>query len=169
MTHRRVPRPQWPLLLALFLGVAAIAVFWFIIANPLDSSPDEDSEQRYVEAIVGSAARINPLFAPLNDTDADLAALIFSGLTRLGPDGEVLPDLAESWEISDDGLSYTFHLRSDVIWHTGAAFSANDAVFTYGLLADPELPGDPALGQLWRQVSCSAADALTLVCELAPP
>ncbi|HLB26541.1 MAG TPA: peptide ABC transporter substrate-binding protein [Dehalococcoidia bacterium] len=169
MTHRRVPRPQWPLLLALFLGVAAIAVFWFIIANPLDSSPDEDSEQRYVEAIVGSAARINPLFAPLNDTDADLAALIFSGLTRLGPDGEVLPDLAESWEISDDGLSYTFHLRSDVIWHTGAAFSANDAVFTYGLLADPELPGDPALGQLWRQVSCSAADALTLVCELPQP
>src|SRR3989337_2260294 len=136
MTHRRVPRPQWPLLLALFLGVVAIAVFWFIIANPLDSSPDEDAEQRYVEAIVGSAARINPLFAPLNDTDADLASLVFSGLTRLGPDGEVFADLAASWDISDDGLSYTFHLKRDVTWHTGAAFQAADAALTYVLLAE---------------------------------
>ncbi|MBF8286225.1 MAG: putative transporter substrate binding protein [Dehalococcoidia bacterium] len=169
MSHRRVPRPQWPLLVALFLGVISIAALWFILANPLDSSPDKDSEQRYVEAIVGSAARVNPLFAPLNDTDADLASLVFSGLTRLGPDGEVLPDLAESWDISDDGLSYTFHLKRDVTWHTGAAFTAEDAAFTYALLADPELPGDPALGQLWRQVSCSAAEEFTLLCQLPQP
>ena len=169
MTHRRVPRPQWPLLVALFLGVIAIAVLWLIVANPLDSSGGKDSEQRYVEAIVGSPARVNPLFATLNDTDRDLAALVFSGLTRLGPDGQVLPDLAESWEISDDGLTYTFHIRRDVDWHTGAPFTAEDAVFTYGLLADPELPSDPTLGQLWRQVSCEAGDEFTLLCKLTDP
>src|SRR3972149_3747669 len=166
MSHRRVPRPQWPLLAVLFLGVIAITAFWFILANPLDSSPDKDSEQHYAEAIVGAPARVNPLFAPLNDTDAAPPPLIFSGLTRLGPDGEVLPDLAESWDISDDGLSYTFHLRRNVTWHTGAPFTAADAAFTYALLADPDLPGDPALGQLWRQVSCSAADEITLLCQL---
>src|SRR3970282_2347547 len=98
-----------------------------------------------------------PRLAPLSDTDADLASLVCSGLPRLGPDGEVLPDLAASWDISDDGLSYTFHLKRDVTWHTGAAFTAEDAAFTYALLADPELPGDPALGALSRQVSCTAA------------
>src|SRR3990170_7198968 len=148
MSHRRAPRPQWPLLAALFLGVIAIAVFWFILANPLDSSQEKKSEQHYVEAIVGSAARVSPLFAPLNDTDGDLASLVFSGLTRLGPAGEVLPDLAESWQISDDGLAYTFKLRRDVVWHTGVDFTAEDVVFTYALLADPELPGDPALPPL---------------------
>ena len=169
MSHRRVPRPQWPLLAVLFLGVIAITTLWFILANPLNSSPDKDSDQRYVEAIVGAPARVNPLFAPLNDTDADIASLVFSGLTRLGADGTVLPDLAQSWEISDDGLNYTFHLRRDVTWHTGSPLTAEDAAFTYGLLADPELPGDPALGQLWRQVTCSAADELTLLCQLPQP
>jgi len=169
MSHRRIPRPQWPLLAALLLGVIAIAVLWFILANALDSSDGNDGDQRYVEAIVGSPARVNPLFAPLNDTDRDLTALVFSGLTRLGPEGEALPDLAESWEISEDGLTYTFHLRRDVTWDDGVAFTAEDALFTYELLADPDLPSDPTLRQLWRQVSCSAPDELTLLCELPEP
>ena len=169
MSHRRVPRPQWPLLAALFLGVATIAVLWFIIASPLDSSSDDQPQRRYVEAIVGAPSRINPLFAPLNETDADLSALVFSGLTRLGPDGQVLPDLADSWEISEDGTVYTFQLRQNVTWHTGAEFTAADAVFTYDLLADPDLPSDPTLGQLWRQVSCEAPDDYTLACTLPEP
>jgi peptide/nickel transport system substrate-binding protein len=169
MSHRRVPRPQWPLLATLFFGVATIAVIWFIIASPLDSSSNGDPESRYLEALVGAPSRVNPLFAPLNETDADLSALVFSGLTRLGPDGQVTPDLAESWDISEDGLTYTFHLRDDATWHTGVDFTAADAVFTYNLLADPDLPTDPTLGQLWRQVSCEAADDFTLVCTLPEP
>jgi peptide/nickel transport system substrate-binding protein len=169
MSLRRVPRPQWPLLAALLLGVIAIAVLSFILASALDSSDSSDSDQRYVEAIVGSPARVNPLFAPLNDTDRDLAALVFSGLTRLGPQGEILPDLAQSWEISEDGLTYTFKLRRDVRWDDGVAFTAEDAVFTYELLADPDLPSDPTLGQLWREVSCSAPDEFTLLCRLPEP
>lgn len=168
MSQQRIPRPQWPLLTVLFLGVVAIAL-GFILANPLTSSPEEQRQQRYVEAIVGSPARVNPLFAPLNDTDADLASLVFSGLTRLGLDGQVLPDLAQSWEVSPDGLNYTFKLRRDVNWHTGAAFTAEDALFTYELLADPDLPSDSRLGQLWRQVSCNAPDEFTLICELSAP
>ena len=169
MIDQRIPRPQWPFLTVLFLGVIAIATLGFILANPLSSSPEEQREQRYVEAIVGSPDRVNPLFAPLNETDADLASLVFSGLTRLGLEGRVLPDLAESWVISEDGLAYTFKLRRDVIWHTGAAFTAEDALFTYELLADPDLPSDPRLGQLWRQVSCNAPDEFTLLCELSEP
>ena len=169
MSQRRVQRPQWPLLAALVLGVIAIAVLSFIVVDPLDTSGSKDGPQRYVEAIVGSPARVNPLFAPANDTDRDLAALVFSGLTRLGPAGEVLPDLAESWKINDDGRTYTFSLRRDVTWHTGVDFTAEDAVFTYELLADPELPTDPTLGQLWRQVSCSAPDEFTLLCQLPEP
>src|SRR3990172_7567273 len=169
MSHRRVPRPQWPLLVALFLGVIAITALWFILANPLDSSPDKDSDQRYVEAVVGWAAGVNPLFAPLNDTDADLASLVFSGLTRLGVDGEVLPDLAESWDISPSRRSVTFTLRPGIVWHTGSPLTAADVVFTYNLLGDPKLQGDPDQAPLWRQVNCTDPDELTVICDLPAP
>ncbi|MCC5989298.1 MAG: ABC transporter substrate-binding protein [Pararhodobacter sp.] len=55
---------------------------------------------------------------------------IYEGLTRFGPDGSVNPGLAHDWEISDDGLTYTFHLREGVTFHDGTPFSADDVVFT---------------------------------------
>ncbi|MFC7703073.1 ABC transporter substrate-binding protein [Plastorhodobacter daqingensis] len=57
-------------------------------------------------------------------------ANIFEGLTRFGPDGAVLPALAQDWEISDDGLRYTFRLREGVQFHDGTAFSAEDVKFS---------------------------------------
>ncbi|HSP53963.1 MAG TPA: peptide ABC transporter substrate-binding protein, partial [Dehalococcoidia bacterium] len=102
-------------------------------------------------------------------TDRDLATLVFSGLTRLGLDGQVLPDLAESWQITPDGRSVTFKLRSGVVWHTGSPFTAADVVFTYNLLADPKLQADPDQAPLWRQVHCSDPDPLTVTCELPAP
>lgn len=55
---------------------------------------------------------------------------IFEGLTRIGSSGEVLPGLARSWEISDDGTVYTFHLAEGVTFHDGAEFSAEDVKFS---------------------------------------
>ena len=55
---------------------------------------------------------------------------IFEGLTRFGPDGSVNPGLAHGWDISDDGLTYTFHLREGVSFHDGTPFSADDVVFS---------------------------------------
>ena len=167
--NRRSPHwPQWPLLAVLLLGIVALAAVWFAITRPF-SSQDDQEVRRYTEAIVGTPSRVNPLFASLNDVDRDLVALIFSGLTRLGPTGEVLPDLAQSWQVSDDGRTYTFRLRPGLTWHTGSPLTSEDVLFTYTLLADPSLKADPALGQLWRQLSCRAPDPLTVQCQLPEP
>ena len=61
---------------------------------------------------------------------------IYDGLTRIEPDLTVAPMLAESWEISEDGLVYTFHLRT-ATWSDGTAFSADDVAFTFTRLLDP--------------------------------
>ena len=68
--------------------------------------------------------------------------IIANGLTRLGyPNFEVQPDLAQSWEVSEDGLVHTFTLRSGVTWQDGQPFTAQDVKFTYDLVSHPEWPG----------------------------
>ncbi len=62
--------------------------------------------------------------------DEVVYANIFEGLTRIGPDGSVMPALARSWTISDDGLTYTFSLHSGVKFHDGTDFDANDVKFS---------------------------------------
>ena len=61
--------------------------------------------------------------------DEVVYANVFEGLTRIGPNGEVQPALAESWEVSEDGLVYTFALREGVSFHDGTSFEASDVVF----------------------------------------
>nr|WP_224703663.1 ABC transporter substrate-binding protein [Devosia sp. CJK-A8-3] len=56
---------------------------------------------------------------------------IFEGLTRIDQNGEVQPGLAESWTISDDGLTYTFKLHDGVTFHDGTSFDAEDVKFTF--------------------------------------
>ena len=62
--------------------------------------------------------------------DEVVYANVFEGLTRFGPDGAILPALAESWEVSEDGLAWTFTLRDGVTFHDGTASDADDVVFT---------------------------------------
>ncbi len=62
--------------------------------------------------------------------DEVVYANVFEGLTRFAPDGSVIPGLASSWEISEDGRTYTFTLRPNVTFHDGTAMTAEDAVFS---------------------------------------
>ena len=65
---------------------------------------------------------------------------IFEGLTKPGKDLAPAPDLAESWTIAPDGLSWTFNLRSGVKWSDGTAFSADDVTFTFNdIVLKPDL------------------------------
>ena len=146
----------------------AVAAAWFGLSKSLGGS-DTRRDFRYVEAVVGAPSRVNPLFVHLNDADRDLASLIFSGLTRLGADGTVLPDLAETWEPSPDGNTITFHLRGNARWHDGTPFNSADVIFTYSLLANPTIEGDPDQAALWHNITCSAPDESTVSCRLPEP
>jgi peptide/nickel transport system substrate-binding protein len=63
--------------------------------------------------------------------DEVVYANVFEGLTRFGPNGEILPALAESWEVAPDGLSWVFHLRDGVSFHDGTPMTAEDVVFSF--------------------------------------
>lgn len=89
-----------------------------------------------VEGVVGSPRFINPLLA-VSDPDRDLTALVYSGLMRVGPKGDLIKDLAESYEVSDDGRTYTFLLRKKLTFHDGKPLTAADVEFTILKAQDP--------------------------------
>ena len=66
-----------------------------------------------------------------------ITAEVLSGLVQLDPELRPVPDLAESWTVSEDLLSYTFKLRDNAKFHTGRAFTADDVVYTYDHQLDP--------------------------------
>lgn len=106
----------------------------------------------YVEGVAGSPTYLNPLLSGYNQVDADLVSLIFSSLTEINERGEVVPDLAQKWDISDDGLTYTFYLRPGLRWHDEEPFTADDVLFTIKTLQDPDFQGPPELAAPWQAV-----------------
>ncbi|MFG6594434.1 ABC transporter substrate-binding protein [Sulfitobacter sp. 1A13368] len=73
---------------------------------------------------------LDPTSAAAGAIDSVLYTNVFEGLTRFMGDGSVVPGLAESWEISEDGLTYTFKLREGVTFHDGTTMDAEDVKFT---------------------------------------
>src|SRR5690625_7818595 len=60
------------------------------------------------------------------------------GLTRLDEDSTAQAGVAEDWDVSDDGLTYTFYLRDDANWSNGDAVVAEDFIYAWTLMLDPE-------------------------------
>jgi len=97
------------------------------------------------EGIIGSPRFVNPVLA-VSDVDHDLTSLIYSGLMKSTPDNALVPDLAQSYNISNDGLTYTFILRDDIYFHDGVKVTTDDVEFTIDKIQDstiksPKRPG----------------------------
>ena len=119
-------------------------------------------------------------------TDASSSGVLgylFEGLTETSwLNDEVEPLLAESWERSEDGLTWTFHLRDDVRWHDGEPFTAHDVDFTFNrIIYNPDIPAssspafhfrflDEETGE-WREepMTVTALDDYTVECVLPGP
>ena len=142
-----------------------IGAGWLVLVRP---SPSAEA-RTYVEGVVGRFERISPLLARPSSPDADLVALLFGGLTRLGPDGTPQPDLAERWEVTPDALTYTFHLRAQVFWHDGEPVTAHDVAFTVAMAQTEGFRGPPALAAAWSGVTTLVVDDRTIVMRLPSP
>lgn len=134
---------------------------------PMVSVPDLGGA--YVEAMVGNPSYLNPILLQFNQTERDLSTLIFSGLAKFGDDGQVIPDLAEKWDILDGGKSYRFNLRRDVRWHDRTPFTADDVLFTVKAMQHKDFAGSPEVAELWRSVEIKQIDDYTVEFDLKEP
>lgn len=119
-----------------------------------------------VEGEIGSPRFINPLLA-ISDADRDLASLTYAGLMGTSGTGELVPVLAESYEASPDGKSYTFVLRENAKFSDGTPVAADDVVFTVQKAQDPALKS-PRYAD-WSGVLVVAVDQRTVRFTLAKP
>lgn len=156
-------------LLLIILGIAAVAFVVYQLIAPRRTILLPDVGGVYVEGVAGAPQSINPLLCQTNEADRDLCSLVFAGLTRFNDAGEVVPELATAWDISSDGITYTFKLRNDAKWHDGRPVSADDVMFTIGLLQDPAFPGRPDIGAAWRSVKAQKMDGQTVQIALKEP
>lgn len=111
---------------ALFLAMAVNKVF-------LTSIPAHGG--KFSEGIVGLPRYVNPVIA-FTDVDLDLSTLIYSGLMKY-ENGILVPDLAKSYTISDDGLVYSFILKDNLRFHDGQILTTDDIEFTIQKVEDP--------------------------------
>lgn len=121
------------------------------------------------DLVIAVDADVDTLHPADYSTTVELNILnqLYDTLMYMNPDGtqEPEPRIAESYEISEDGLDYTFHLRDDVTFHDGTPVTVEDVVFSIELFKESEYQGS----QISMMSSVEATDDKTVVCHLDSP
>lgn len=126
--------------------VSAVTMAFKVNSHFLTEIPGEGGTLR--EGVVGLPHTINPVLA-VTDADRDLTALVYSGLMRY-KHGKIVPDLAQSFEISADGLIYTFKLKPNLKFQDGEPLTTEDIAFTIQKIQDPAIKSPRASD--WKDV-----------------
>lgn len=108
-------------------------IYFFIHYEKATASGGE-----YIEAMIGQPKYLNPLFSSAGDIDSDLVSLIYSSLFHYNNKGELVGDLVEKYDLSADQKTYNFTLRSDATFSDGEKLTAQDVIYTFETLQNPE-------------------------------
>lgn len=158
---------RWQVLLAC-LGLLALVSLLGYSTYAVTTVLIPDRGGVFREGVVGNPRYLNPFVCDRNEVDEDLCTLLFRGLTRIDQHGRVVPDLASDWTITDEKV-YTFRIRQDQYWHDGRPVTADDVLFTLGILQNPDVVEIPNLAILWRTVKVEKVDDYTVRFTLSAP
>ncbi len=141
--------------------------FWLGAGYLALTKPVADYGGQYIEGVVAQPRYINPILSQTSDADADLVELLYAGLFRYGATGQIEKSIANDYQVSEDGRTYTVFLRPNVRFHDGEELSADDVVFTVRAIQDPAYKSP--LRANWQGVEVSATDRFTVVFSLRKP
>jgi peptide/nickel transport system substrate-binding protein len=151
----------------LFLISLIALVFWVgkIFFSLTKESPDFGGV--YSEGIIGQPGYVNPILSQSNEVDAAISNVIYSSLLKNDKDGQLINDLAEKYDISEDSKEYIFYVRKGIKWQDGEELTANDIIFTVNTLNDPLFKS--SLRQDWQGVKIEKVDDYTVKFILDSP
>ncbi len=152
------------------LGLSILAIIslfsWMVLYNLKNTVAVPSYGGSFSEGIVGNPQYLNPILNQANDVDRDIGELIFSGLMKYNSKGELVPDLAENYEILDD-KTYIFHLKKNIKWHDNVQFNADDVVFTIKAIQNPDYRSPIKVN--WQDVEIEKVDDWTIKFKLKNP
>jgi len=117
----------------------------------------------YDEGMVGTYTNANPIYAT-GSVDQAVSRLIFAGLMQYNDQNKLVPDLASSYTVDPSGRHYVFKLKPGLTWQDGQPLTAQDVVYTYRLIQNPNA-GSPFL-QSWQNINVTAPNDLTVDFDL---
>lgn len=151
--------------------VLAVALAAGIAAASAGFAAGTASAQERRDVVIGMALEpphLDPTAGAAAAIDEVTYRNIFEGLTRIDASGDVVPGLAESWEVSDDGLVYTFHLLDGVRFHDGTDFDSADVKFSLDRARGPDSV-NAQKGYFAAISSVETPDPRTVVIRLSRP
>lgn len=137
--------------------ISSISLLWKVNKSFLVEVPDYGGT--LIEGVIGSARFLNPLLS-VSEIDRDLSSLVYSGLLKVNSQGQLIPDLAQSYSLSNDSLTYTFILKDNIYFHDGQRVTADDILFTIEKAQDPALKSPRQLN--WGGVKVEKVDDKTV-------
>jgi len=137
------------------------------VARNLQQEAKQGGELRWGFGL-GQIPTLDPAQVNLGIVAGELLSNLFSGLVQFDEQLGIIPDLAEDWEVSSDGLDYTFHIRTGLTFHNGDSLTANDFVYTYERTSNPDF-ASPQANKLALITDISAPDDNTLVMKQSAP
>ena len=147
--------------------LAILAIVLLSGAGPLKGAETPIRGGTAVVAVIADPGQLNPAITTASNVHA-VADSLFNGLVELDRQLQPLPDLAESWKVSDDGSAYTFRLAPDVSWHDGVPLTAADVKFTFEqLLFKYHARTKAGLGAVVKEIE--TPDERTVVFRLKQP
>ncbi|MFU0826776.1 MAG: SBP-bac-5 domain-containing protein [Lachnoclostridium sp.] len=131
-----------------------------------DNTKSSDGEKQLVAQIGPNPETLDPALNSAID-GANMILFAFDTLLAIDKDNKVIPGAAESYEVSDDGLTWTFHLRDGLKWSDGSDLTANDFVYSWKRVADPNTAapyGETVLGMVkgFDEAAAGDPDALAV-------
>ncbi|MCC3145513.1 ABC transporter substrate-binding protein [Halanaerobium sp. Z-7514] len=146
--------------LVIFLLTAVLLISAF-------SAVQAANHERFVMGIEDEVSDLDPGNTIISVNER-VASLIFDGLVQYGEDNRIVPGIAHDWTISEDGLEYVFELREGVLFHNGEELTAEDVVFSYERILDPDF-GSGLKAKIEAVESVEALDDYTVKFTLSEP
>lgn len=135
---RRLPPSDRFLLKTSILAFFMFAVWGAVSVSQSSQVEVSSSGGTLREGVVGTPRFVNPVLA-VTRADRDMSELVYDGLMKPGSEGSLVPNVAESVTISNDGLVYNVVLKNNVTFHDGTPLTAADVAFTVSKIQDPAL------------------------------
>ena len=120
----------------------------------------------FYEGALGSFTNANPLFAT-GDVNSSVSNLLFPGLLKYNQKNQLVDDLADSWTVDSLGQTYTVTLRPNLFWQDGKPLTADDVVYSYQTIENPDVQSD--LFNNWYGIKVTKVNNLTVKFTLPSP